>query len=199
MDALTNTVWQITGRSRGEILSENWREQLATRLGYRPRRIGIFAELALCGALECLHSAGEIALPEEVILRVCSLRGAAQAMGQALEQNRQDLPMPFNFLQSQTSQLLPALAAALDWQGDAAIVVARDPLSIAWLAAQQTGLNGMLLGWVEEAPSRSDWLRLTHCVAPSANFVAVHSFAQMIAPDIRYWRLGKTGMEIAPG
>jgi len=192
-----SSVWQITGRTRAASLADNWRELLAARLGQRPRRIGILAELALYGALDCLDAAQESALPEDVVLRVCSLRGAATAIGQVLEQNRQDLPMPFSFLQSQTSQILPALAAALSWQGDAGIVVARDPASLAILAAQQAGPNGMLLGWVEEAPCRSDWIRLARCDAPQANFVAANSFGEMISPDTRYWRLGKTGMEIA--
>ena len=197
-----NCTWQITGRTRvappvGSQLPDNWRELLAVRLGQRPRRIGILAELALYGALDCLDAAQESALPEDVVLRVCSLRGAATAIGQVLEQNWQDLPMPFSFLLSQTSQILPALAAALNWQGDAGIVLARDPASLALLAAQQAGPNGMLLGWVEEAHCRSDWFRLARCNTSPANFVAANSFEEMISPDTRYWRLGSVGMEIA--
>lgn len=193
-------VWQITGRTglQDDVLPEDWRARLATSLGQRPRRIGILAELALYGALDCLNGAQESALPEDVVLRVCSLRGAATAIGQVLEQNREGLPMPFSFLQSQTSQLLPALAAAMRWQGDAGIVIARDRMQLAIQAAQQAGPNGMLLGWVEESPCRSDWLRLARCTAPQADFVAANSFEEMVAPGTRYWRLGQSGMETAP-
>ena len=196
-----NHTWQITGRTHhtGNDLPDNWRDLLSTRLGQRPRRIGILAELALYGALDCLDAAQEPALPEDVVLRVCSLRGAATAIVQVLEQNRQELPMPFSFLQSQTSQLLPALAAALKWQGDAGIVVARERMNLAMLVAQQAGKNGMLLGWVEESPCLSDWLRLARCTAQPENFVPANSFEEMTSPGTRYWRLGKAGMEIATG
>jgi hypothetical protein len=190
------TIWRITSR-RGGALPEDWRNQLATRLGQRPRRIGMLAELALYGALGCVDAAQETALPVDVLLRVCSLRGAAAAIGQVLEQNREDLPMPFSFLQSQTSQILPALASALNWQGDAAIIVARDRMQLAQLAAHQAGANGMLLGWVEESPGQSEWLRLIRCEEQPTGFIAARNFEEMIAAETRYWRLGDAGVEIA--
>ena len=201
---MTSLNWQITGRtptgfSPDNWPPENWREQLSVRLGHRPRRIGILAELALYGALDCLDSAHETTLAKDDVLRVCSLRGSMSAISQVLEQSRADLPMPFSFLQSQTSQILPALAAALHWQGDASVILARNPIELARLAAHQAGRNGMLLGWVEEAEAcLSYWLRLTPCAAPAANFVAAASFEEMVSPNIRYWRLGRAGMEIAP-
>lgn len=201
---MNNFTWQITGRtpagfSSNKELPDNWREQLTARLGYRPRRIGILAELALFGAFECLDAAKETSLPGDVVLQVCSLRGSTSAISQVLEQNREGLAMPFSFLQSQTSQILPALAAALHWQGDASVILARNPIELARLAAHQAGRNGMLLGWVEEAEAcLSYWLRLTPCAKPAANFVAAASFEEMVSPDIRFWRLGRAGMEIAP-
>lgn len=201
---MDNCIWQITGRTpadlfSGDGLAENWREQLAARLGYRPRRIGILAELALFGALDCLDAAKEKSLPREVVLQVCSLRGSILAISQVLEQNREGLPMPFSFLQSQASQILPALAAALNWQGDASVVIARNPIDLATLACHQAGSAGMLLGWVEEEkPSRSAWLRLVPCISPSVDFVSASSFDEMVAPNTRYWRLRKAVMEIAP-
>jgi hypothetical protein len=192
-------VWQITGRTGSAPLADKWRGLLAARLGQRPRRIGILAELALYGALECLDAAREAVLPQDVVLRVCSLHGPVDAIRQVLEQNREELPMPFSFLQSQTSQLLPALVAALQWQGDAGIVMARDRMQLATLAAQQAGPSGMLLGWVEESPCSSDWLRLARCDTQPDNFVMAASFEEMISPETRYWRLGRDGMEIAPG
>lgn len=200
MNTLT---WKIIGRtptglSSGNWLPEDWRSQLAVRLGYRPRRIGVLAELALYGALDCLASANEKELPKGVLLRVCSLRGPVSAISQVLEQINEELPLPFSFLQSQTSQLLPALAGALNWQGDACVVMARDPMNLATLACQQAGPNGMLLGWVEEAPCRSYWIRLAPCILPPEDFIAASSFEEMSSPGTHYWRLGKSGMEIAP-
>jgi len=43
--------WKITGRTQPGALPADWRAQLATRLGQRPRRMGVLAELALYGAL----------------------------------------------------------------------------------------------------------------------------------------------------
>jgi hypothetical protein len=201
---MNNCIWRITGRtpagfSSGKRLPDNWREQLAIRLGHRPRRIGILAELALFGALDCLDAAKETSLPGDVVLQVCSLRGSISAISQVLEQNRDGLPMPFSFLQSQTSQILPALAAALNWQGDASVVLARNPVDLAMLACHQAGGAGMLLGWVEEVePCQSYWLRLAPCVSPSADFVSTAGFDEMVAPNIRYWRLRQAVMEVAP-
>jgi hypothetical protein len=201
---MNNLTWQITGRTSAGFSSDNgppdnWREQLAIRLGHRPRRIGILAELALFGALDCLDAAQETALPKDVVLRVCSLRGSISALSQVLEQNQEGLPMPFSFLQSQTGQILSALAAALNWQGDAGVVLARDSMDLAKLACHQAGGAGMLLGWVEEAKSgRSSWLRLAPCTSPTTSFVTAHSFEEMVAPNIRYWRLRQAVMEVAP-
>ena len=198
-----NPAWQITGRTQGGGSSDNglpadWRDQLATRLGHRPRRIGILAELALFGALDCLDATKEMALPADVMVQVCSLRGSVSAISQVLEQNQEGLAMPFSFLQSQTSQILPALAAALNWQGDASVILARNPMDLALLACQRSGGAGMLLGWVEETtPPRSIWLRLMPCTAPTACFVLAVSFEEMVAPKTRFWRLAPQGMEIA--
>lgn len=198
-----NPTWQITGRTQGGGSSDNglpadWRNQLTMRLGHRPRRIGILAELALYGALGCLDTAKETALPADVMVQVCSLRGSVSAISQVLEQNQEGLAMPFSFLQSQTSQILPALAAALNWQGDASVILARNPMDLALLACQRSGDVGMLLGWVEETtPPRSIWLRLMPCTAPTACFVLAVSFEEMVAPKTRFWRLAPQGMEIA--
>lgn len=195
---MNTSTWKITGRTSTEPPPEGWRDQLATRLGYRPRRIGVLAELALYGALGCLDNAKESELPKDVLLRVCSSRGPVSAISQVLEQNREDLPLPFSFLQSQASQILPALAGALNWQGDASIVTARNPMNLAKLACQQAGRCGMLLGWVEERnPTLSYWIRLAPCTSPPASFFAASGFEEMSSMDTQYWRLSRTGMEIA--
>jgi hypothetical protein len=195
---MNNFTWKITGRTSAGTPPENWRDQLVVRLGYRPRRIGILAELALYGALDCLDIAKENELPGDVLLRVCSMGGPVSAISQVLEQIREDLPLPFSFLQSQTSQVLPALAAALNWQGDAGVVMSRNSMNLALLAGRQAERCGMLLGWVEEKPCRSYWIRLAPCTTPTSGFIAASSFEEISAVSTHYWRLGRTGMEIAP-
>jgi hypothetical protein len=195
---MNSQTWQIIGRAPAGLSSDawppaDWRDQLAKRLGHRPRRIGILAELALYGALDCLETAKETALPADVMVQVCSLRGSVSAISQVLEQNREGLPMPFSFLQSQTSQILPALAAALSWQGEA-----RNPMDLALLACQRSDGAGMLLGWVEEMnPVRTAWLRLAPCNSPTLNFITASSFDAMIAPGTHYWRLTQAAIEVA--
>src|SRR5262245_49766464 len=101
--------WRIAGRFFAAPPPADWRTQLATRLGQRPRRIGVWAELALYGALCCLADAGESRLPASTLLSVASLHGPDQALRAALAEAREDLPLPIGFLQSQPSQLLPVL------------------------------------------------------------------------------------------
>ena len=198
MSEMNHTTWKITGRTLTDTPPENWREQLADRLGQRPRRIGLLAELALYGAINCLASANETTLSKTDVLRVCSLRGPMSAIVQVLKQNQDDLPMPFSFLQSQTSQLLPALASALNWQGDAAVILARNAMHLATLASHQAGRHGMLLGWVEEGQTcQSFWLRLVPCTVSATGFIPAYSFEEMVSPNTRYWRLGQAGIEIA--
>lgn len=195
---MTDFSWKITGRTTADRPPEDWRDRLAARLGHRPRRIGVLAELALYGALRCLDHAKEDGLPKDVVLRLSSSCGPVAAISHVLEQIREDLPLPFSFLQSQTSQILPAIAGALDWQGDAGVVMALDPMDSAMLACRQAGRSGMLLGWVEEgACCRSQWIRLVPCVSPTTGFTAASSFEEMSSTNTHYWRLGRAGMEIA--
>lgn len=191
--------WRIAGRTLPGPVADDWRERLVARLGERPRRLGVHAELALFGALEALAAAGETALPPDTLLRVCSLRGPVAAIGGVLDQAKNDLPLPFSFLQSQPSQMLAALAAALRWQGDASFVLMRDPLALVTLAARQAGRRGMLLGWVEESPATSHWLRLVPCEVPPQPFVAMASFAQLAAPATRWLQLQPGGIAFAEG
>ncbi|MCM5679177.1 hypothetical protein M8A51_06490 [Schlegelella sp. S2-27] len=141
-----------------------WQEWLTQRLGRRPRRIGAWSELALYGAVQCLDLAGESTLPAGVALRVASLRGPMRAARACIEQSTSGLPMPFTFLQSQPSQLLAALSHYLDWQGDARLVVAREPAAVLALAQLEAGPSGVLLGWVEEEHQghgmQTQWWRL---------------------------------------
>jgi len=138
-----------------------WRDQLAARLGQRPRRIGPWAELALHGARRCLDLADEPSLPAGACLRVASLSAASLATQACLDQCRSGLPMPYSFMQSQPSQLLAALSQHLAWRGDASFTVGRDPAAVRRLAETEAGPQGLLLGWVEEGEdARSEWWRL---------------------------------------
>jgi hypothetical protein len=187
--------WRIAGRASH--VPDDWRRRLAARLGERPRRLGVHAELALYGALEALADAVETELPPATLLRVCSVRGPVAAIGDVLAQVQSDLPLPFSFLQSQPSQMLAALAAALKWQGDGSFVVMRDRLALTALAAAQAGPRDMLLGWIEEQPLQSEWLRLVPCESPARSFRLASRFAQLMAPSVRWLQLAPEGVAFA--
>jgi hypothetical protein len=142
-------------------LPEDWRMQLAVRLGQRPRRVGLWAELALYGARRCLDAAGEATLPAQAVLCVASLRGPVAVTRATIDQLSTGLPMPFSFLQSQPSQMLAALCQALAWQGDARFMLTRDAQVLRAQVLREAGPAGALLGWVDEGPVlRSEWWRL---------------------------------------
>ena len=140
---------------------EDWRERLCTRLGQRPRRLGLWAELALFGAIQCLDDANEPRLAPNALLFVASMRGPVMATRAAIEQLRVGMPMPFTFLQSQPSQMVGALCQHLRWRGDARFVLSRDPAALLRLVQRESGAAGFFLGWVDEGASpRSEWWRM---------------------------------------
>lgn len=189
------TVWHIRGRSFLTPPPADWRSQLATRLGQRPRRVGRWAELALFGALRCLDSAGETTLPEETVLSVATLRGPDEALHSAVSEARDNLPLPIGFLQSQPSQLLPVLAQHLGWNGDGRCLATRDPLAALHLATAEMAFPEehlpaceLLLGWVDEAAGGSScWLRLSSIVA-AGRTLQPGSFADLASPEISVLR-----------
>ncbi|MGY4830265.1 hypothetical protein ACVNIS_16965 [Sphaerotilaceae bacterium SBD11-9] len=137
----------------------DWREQLAKRLGARPRRIGAWAELALFGARQCLDVANEATLPANAQLRLASLSGPESATRAIAQQVRNGPPMPFTFMQSQPSQVLAALGQHLAWQGDARFTLCRDRDALLQLAQLESGTGGVLFGWADE-DLRTEWWRL---------------------------------------
>ncbi len=153
------TGWRMLSHVVVDPLPADWREQLATRLGQRPRRIGPCAELALYGARLCLDAAQEAVLPTGVQLRVASLNGPLSATRAVAEQASTGVPLPFSFMQSQPSQMLAALSQHLGWQGDARFTLSRDPQAVLQLAQAECGTGGLLIGWVEDG-RRSEWWRL---------------------------------------
>jgi hypothetical protein len=143
-------------------LPADWRDQLARRLGTRPRRIGGWAELALLGARLCLDAAHEEQLAPGALLRVVGVHGPMGATRGVAEQAAQGLPLPFTFMQSQPSQMLAALSQHLGWQGDARYVLARDPQALLQLAQLECGPAGLLIGTVEEDRRTQWWRYIAH-------------------------------------
>ena len=191
------SVWRITGRYFASPPPTDWRAQLATRLGQRPRRIGEWAELALFGARQCLDNAGETDLPGDALLSLSSLHGPDIALRAALEQMHDGVPMPITFLNSQPSQALPALAQYLGWQGNGRCLTTRDPVLALQLACLEAGPDGMLLGWVDEdAPGTSIWLRLSPTDAGHSAFETA-TFA--LLEEARFTVLAFDGMQLKLG
>ena len=182
-------ILRITGRCIADPPPADWRGQLAARLGGKPRRIGIWAELGMYGALQCMADAGETQLPAQAGLMLSSQHGPVKAMWSAFEQACEDLPMPLTFLQTQPSQLLATLAAQLSWRGDARFISHADTHGLLCLAAAQNNRDGLLLGWVDEAGgSRSVWLRLVSCAEPTEELQKLDSFEKALA-QARYLRI----------
>jgi hypothetical protein len=185
----------ITGRTVAAPPAADWREQLAVMLGERPRRIGVWAELGLYGALRCMETAGEKELPPGALLMLGSRRGTHVPTAQALEQMRDGLPMPFTFLQTQPSQLLAMLAARLRWRGQAVFLASTGVQAMLQLAVAQSGQDGMLIGWVEEEGASSYWLRLRPCADAAGGFHAAAAEA-IFSTQISHLSLVNTGVEV---
>ncbi|MEJ8853946.1 hypothetical protein WKW79_05170 [Variovorax robiniae] len=153
--------WRLAAHVVADPPPTGWRDALAARLGARPRRIGVWAELALYGAWQCLDAAGESALPPGARLRVASLSGPQTATRDSMTQLRTGLPMPFDFMQSQSGLMLAALAKGLGWQGDASFMVCRDVSLLMRVASSGAGPDGLLLGWIEQDGDalRGEWWR----------------------------------------
>jgi len=153
--------WIVTGRCAETPPATDWREQLARMLGEKPRRIGLWAELGLYGALRCMAEAGEKALPRDAMLVVASRGGTHVATRAALDQMQDDLPMPLTFLQTQPSQLLALLAARLEFSGNAVFLAGASLAEARNLAELQAGPGGALVGWVDDPDGgATEWLRI---------------------------------------
>lgn len=190
--------YAIGGRCIAAPPPDDWREQLARMLGFKPRRIGTWAELGLFGALCCMTEAGEKTLPPETQIWLGSSRGTYAATDIVLNQLREDLPMPLAFLQTQPSQLLALLAAQTNWRGHACFVAGAEPQAILRLAASQAGKDGVLLGWLDEIDGGvSKWLRLRPCTDDAGGFVSAPAGA-IFSAQISHLRLGNTGVEVRP-
>jgi 3-oxoacyl-[acyl-carrier-protein] synthase-1 len=197
-DQASPRLWEVCGRS-GPRLPPDWREELAGMLGHKPRRIGIWAEVGLYGALQCMRNAGETHLPQGAILRIGSLVGPMGAILQTLRGIDEDgMAMPFTFLQSQPGQLPAILAQALQWQGDARVINHRDVMALLAQACREGGEQGVLIGWLEEADANgpvSHWLRLRPARGESPENFVPANLADLASA--RYLRLRNTSLELA--
>ena len=188
--------WRITG-SQFATPPADWRPQLATRLGERPRRLGAWVELALWGARQCLDQAGETQLPANALLSLSTLKGPDIALRNALAQAAESVPMPITFLNSQPAQALPALAQYLGWQGNGRCLTTRDPSLALQLACLEADSDGLLAGWVDEdAPGKSIWLRLQSVEADAGLF---HNADFAVLAESRVTLLTFDGMELQVG
>jgi hypothetical protein len=192
------TVYRIRARCVAQPPAADWREQLARRLGSRPRRLGRWGELGLYGALECLAADAESTLAEHAALVVSSQHGPALAMHSAMAQAREDLPLPLTFLQTQPSQLLATLSAQLRWCGDARFITHPDPFAVLTLALLMADghAGGMLLGWVDELGTESSlWLRLQPVADPGGTWREASEFATLLQ-CASHVRLGLDQVEV---
>lgn len=164
-------LFPIANASLSRTIPADWRDLLFIRLGQRPRRIGEWAELALYGALQCLDDHNLSVLSPHTILRVASTYGPTVAIANTwASSSHKTLPMPFDFLQSQPSQMLAALSKHLQWQGDASFMahenlddlcthINTEADSLRHQAQQlKRPWGGLLLGYVDLVPApRSQW------------------------------------------
>jgi hypothetical protein len=190
----------INGRCIVSPPPTDWRENLASMLGAKPRRIGMWAELGMYGALRCMDDAGESSLPDGAILILASQRGTYAATNIVMEQMRDDLPMPLAFLQTQPSQLLALLAAQMNWKGHACFMAAAQPAALLRVAAAQAGGAGMLLGWVDEMDGgSSNWLRMSGSPATGINFVDAIPENQIFLPTTSHIRIAAGQLQVGGG
>lgn len=160
MNFSATTCYRVSAR-HAEAPAADWREQLATRLGSRPRRLGVWAELGLYGALQCLGNDARLASHDALL--VSSRFGPASLMLDAVAQVQEGLPLPLTFMQIQPNQILSTLSAQLGWQGDARFVAHPQPLVVlaTALAMARSGGHGVLVGWVDTTPvGTSVWVHL---------------------------------------
>lgn len=142
----------------------DWRDQLVTLLGNRPRRLSTWCELGLFGALTCLQphflTTGKSALSSDIMIKLITYRGSMVASKKAIAQMGDGLPMPFTFMQTQTGQLFNALGSALGWHGDG-VTTAASNTHIGEVALLASLKCSSLLASVDDVPAAlSAWIWL---------------------------------------
>lgn len=192
------TTFAVQGRCIAAPPPHDWREQLTQMLGASPRRVGTWAELGLYGALRCLLDAGETSLPPDAIVMLGSVRGTYAPTELVLEQMRDGLPMPFTFLQTQSSQLLALIGAQLQWSGHAGFVAGTRAPALLRLTAAQMHHGGALLGWVDQQGGGvTNWLRLLPADPENRCFVSTKSDSSLWSDDVSHIQITPNDMLLA--
>lgn len=166
--------WRIESRSSERLYSDDWRQKLAVLLGYRPRRVSLFAESVMYGALMCLSRVSGFEPSSLSTIRLNSSWGAYASTRKAVESSLNELPLPFTFLQSQMSQALVSLVSlvsALEWHGDASITMTENNADFMYMSLLQANHRSILLGCADELSDASanpfnHWLYLVPCSPP---------------------------------
>jgi hypothetical protein len=143
---------------------------LAVRLGKKPRRMGLYTRLALCGAIDC--AARVSALAPESALVIATTYPNWPELGPLITafNTRAEPPLPFDFLAAQVNGACLAVANHLRLRGPALLVstdpVALEPLTQVLLA----DAPAVFIGEVDmgDAEWVSDWRLLGHTAAASA-------------------------------
>lgn len=164
--------WQVIARNSPQFVDEQWRERLMQMLGSKPRRISLFAETVMYGALDCIGQAPDWQAQSLSTVRIATLKGPCYATLKILKESEHELPMPFAFLQSQLSQGMVALLKRLDWQGDASMMITEHDTDFIKMTLIAAGNGDVLLGRTEEFNHMSDleqtfWLLLRPCDLPT--------------------------------
>ncbi len=163
--------FKIISSSNAPIKSD-WQTTLVTILGSKPRRLSLWCELGLFGALSCIHKGIQLSniphLSNEVDIRVYTENSTIIASRLAIGQSQEHLPMPFTFMQTQPGQIFNALGAAIDWNGDGFTVSGRSLREVE-IELLRTAKSSILIGWVDEIPDLiSRWIWLEKIEPPAA-------------------------------
>jgi hypothetical protein len=155
-----NDIYFKINASHNAPVSESWRTQLTAMMGGKPRRLSTWCELGLFGALSFIKTTSKTFLPGVVPIRVYTESGTISTTWRAIEQNKEHMPMPFTFMQTQPSQLFNALGGALSWNGDGATFSSKNRHEYENFVLRDIQQSSVL-AWVEEDPSpKSAWIWL---------------------------------------
>ena len=155
-----------------EVAPAELAREMRGRFGQELRRLGVYTQLCLLGAENCLAAAGGSG---RLGVLVATAHGALSAARAALDDGlRQGQPvMPFTFIATQTSLAGALLAKGSHDVRRAACVypAAQDwPWVLRMARGWLSGCERVLLGWVEEAaegaPHRSHWCLLARAGGP---------------------------------
>lgn len=177
-----NTIYFRIAACSNAPITDDWRTELISMMGGKPRRLSTWCELGLFGALSCIRTTTQASLPSVVPIRVYTESGTITTTWRAIEQNQEHMPMPFTFMQTQPSQLFNALGEVLSWNGDGATFSAKNLQEYENFALREIQQSSVL-AWVEEEPHQKSlwiWLEKT-AVNSERNWHKIDSVFQSTA------------------